>query len=160
MKLKIERMRIENFKGCSSMEIDLSAHTRLFGMNGIGKTTIADAFSWCLWNKDSHGNAPGSDAFRDKPLDEDGKEVHNLDTTVELICRLDGQPFDLRRTQRENWFKKRGYADAVYQGNASTYWINGVETKLADFKARISQIASEDLFRLIASLSAFNALVW
>ena len=160
MRLELERMLIENFKGCSSMELDLSAHTRVFGMNGIGKTTIVDAFSWCLWNKDSHGNAPGSDAFRDKPLDEDGKEVHNLDTTVELICKLDGQQFNIRRTQRENWVKKRGYADAVYQGNASTYWINGVETKLADFKARISQIASEDLFRLIASLSAFNSLDW
>lgn len=161
MRLILERIRIENFKGCRQVEIDFSETcTRLSGMNGVGKTTIADAFAWCMWNKDSHGNAPGSDAFRDKPLDEDGKELHYLDTTVELTCKLDGQPFNLRRTQRENWVKKRGFSDAVYQGNASTYWINDVETKLSDFKARISQIASEDLFRLIASLSAFNALDW
>lgn len=161
MRLILERIRIENFKGCRHVEIDFSENrTRLFGMNGVGKTTIADAFAWCMWNKDSHGNAPGSDAFRDKPLDEDGKEIHNLDTTVELICKLDGQAFNLRRTQRENWVKKRGFSEAVYQGNASTYWVNDVETKLSDFKARISQIASEDLFRLIASLSAFNAMDW
>lgn len=161
MRLILDRIRIENFKGCRHIEVDFSeSRTRLFGMNGVGKTTIADAFAWCMWNKDSHGNAPGSDAFRDKPLDEDGREIHYLDTTVELTCKLDGQPFNLRRTQRENWVKKRGSADAVYQGNASTYWINDVETKLSDFKARISQIASEDLFRLIASLSAFNAMDW
>ena len=35
-----------------------------------------------------------------------------------------------------------------------------METKLTDFKARISQITSEEVFRLIGSLSAFNALDW
>lgn len=161
MRLILDKMRIANFKGISELEISFGeSQTSIFGMNGTGKTTLADAFSWCLWNKDSHGNAPGTDAFRDKPLDENGNEVHNLDTTVELYCRLDGQPFNLRRTQRENWVKKRGYSEAQYQGNASTYWINDVETKLSDFRARIGKITSEEVFRLIASLSAFNALDW
>lgn len=160
MRMVIEQMRIQNFKGCRDLTIDFSNETNIFGMNGTGKSTIPDAFSWLLFNKDSHGNAPGSDNFREKPLDEDGKEVHNLDTTVELICKLDGSPFNLRRTQREKWVKKRGNADTVFQGNESTYWINDVETKLTDFKARIAQITSEEVFRLIASLSAFNQLEW
>ena len=160
MRMTIEQMRIQNFKGCRDLSIDFSNETNIFGMNGTGKSTIPDAFSWLLFNKDSHGNAPGSDNFREKPLNEDGKEVHNLDTTVELICKLDGSPFNLRRTQREKWVKKRGNAEAVFQGNESTYWINDVETKLSDFKARIAQITSEEVFRLIASLSAFNQLEW
>lgn len=160
MRMTIERMAISNFKGIRNLEIDFGAVTRISGMNGTGKTTIPDAFSWVLWNKDSRGNTPGSYDFREKPLDDDGNEIHNLDTTVELFCKLDGQPFNLRRTQRENWVKKRGSADAVYQGNVSTYWINDVETKLTDFKARIAQISSEEVFRLIGSLSAFNALDW
>lgn len=160
MRLTLEKMRIENFKGIRELSIDFGNVTNVFGMNGTGKSTIADAFTWVLFNKDSHGNAPGTDAFRDKPLDENGKEIHNLDTTVELFCKLDGQPFNLRRTQRENWVKKRGYSEAQYQGNASTYWINDVETKLSDFRARIGQITSEEVFRLIASLSAFNGLDW
>ena len=160
MRMTIEQMRLENFKGVRDLTINFGEKTSIFGMNGTGKTTIPDAFCWVLYNKDSHGNAPGSDNFREKPLDDSGKEIHNLDTTVELICRLDGQPFNLRRTQRENWVKKRGSVEAVYQGNVSTYWINDVETKLVDFKARISQITSEEVFRLIGSLSAFNALDW
>lgn len=161
MRMVIEQIRIQNFKGCRDLTIDFSAtQTNIFGANGVGKSTIPDAFSWLLFNKDSHGNAPGSDNFREKPLDADGKEVHNLDTTVEMICKLDGAPFNLRRTQREKWVKKRGNAEAVFQGNESTYWINDVETKLSDFKARIDQITSEEVFRLIASLSAFNRLEW
>lgn len=160
MRLVLEKMHISNFKGTRELSIDFGDITHIRGMNGTGKTTIPDAFSWVLWNKDSRGNAPGSYDFREKPLDKNGDEIHYLDTTVELFCKLDGQPFNLRRTQRENWVKKRGSADAVYQGNVSTYWINDVETKLTDFKARIAQITSEEVFRLIGSLSAFNALDW
>lgn len=160
MRMSIEKMRIANFKGVRELSIDFGDVTRIKGMNGTGKTTIPDAFCWCLWNKDSHGNAPGSDAFHEKPLDADGKEVHNLDTMVELICNLDGQPFNLRRVQRENWVKKRGNAQATYQGNVSTYWINDVEVKQSDFRARIAQIASDEVFRLIGSLSAFNGIEW
>lgn len=160
-RLVIERMNIRNFKGVRELDISFGEKvTRISGMNGTGKTTIPDAFSWCIWNKDSRGNAPGTPDFREKPLDENGNEIHNLETTVELFCKLDGQPFNLRRTQRENWVKKRGGAEAVYQGNVSTYWINDVETKLTDFKARIAQIGDEEVFRLIGSLSAFNALDW
>ena len=160
MRLTIERMHLENFKGVRCKDIIFGDKTSIAGMNGTGKTTIPDAFCWVLYNKDSHGNAPGSDNFREKPLDDSGKEIHYLDTTVELICRLDGQPFNLRRTQRENWVKKRGSVEATYQGNVSTYWINDVETKQVDFKARIAQITNEEVFRLIGSLSAFNALEW
>ena len=160
MRMSIEKMRIANFKGVRELSIDFGDVTRIKGMNGTGKTTIPDAFCWCLWNKDSHGNSPGSDAFHEKPLDADGKEVHNLDTMVELICNLDSQPFNLRRVQRENWVKKRGNAQATYQGNVSTYWINDVEVKQSDFRARIAQIATDEVFRLIGSLSAFNGIEW
>ncbi|MEG2623295.1 MAG: AAA family ATPase [Clostridia bacterium] len=160
IRMTIERMSIQNFKGTRELTINFGELTRVSGMNSTGKSTIPDAFCWVLWNKDSHGNAPGSYEFREKPLDTDGNEIHNLDTTVELDCRLNGQPFKLRRTQRENWVKKRGATEAVFQGNVSTYWINDVETKLTDFKARIAQITSEEVFRLIGSLSAFNAMDW
>ena len=161
MRMSIERMNIENFKGTRHLSIDFAdTTTKIFGMNGTGKTTIPDAFCWVLFNKDSHGNAPGTSNFREKPLDENGQEIHNLDTTVELICKLDGMAFNLKRTQRETWTKKRGITTATYTGNSSTYWINDVETALKDFKARIAQIASEEIFRLIGSLAAFNGQDW
>lgn len=160
MRMSLEKMVIENFKGTRKLIIDFSEETHIFGMNGTGKTTIPDAFSWVLFNKDSKGNAPGSDNFREKPLDEDGHEIHNLDTMVELDCKLDGQRFNLKRRQSENWVKKRGSKNPVFQGNVSTYWINDVETKLTDFKARIAEIAPEEIFRLIGTLAAFNTQDW
>ena len=161
MRLSIERMSISNFKGIRDLTLDFAqSETAIFGANGTGKTSIPDAFCWVLYNKDSHGNAPGSDNFREKPLDDAGHEVHNLETTVALDCKLDGKAFNLRRSQAENWVKKRGSLNPVYQGNASTYWINDVETPLKDFKARIAEIAPEEVFRLIGTLAAFNAQEW
>lgn len=161
MRLTLERMHMENFKGINDLTIDFSeTRTRIQGMNGTGKTTIVDAFCWVLFNQNAAGDAPGSDNFREKPLDAQGQIIHNLETTVELFCVLDGQRFDLKRTQTENWVKKRGNAEATFQGNISTYWINGVETKQADFKQRIKAIADDEVFRLVGSLSAFNHLEW
>lgn len=160
-KLTLESMTLQNFKGISALTLDFSpASTRISGMNGTGKTTLPDAYSWILFNRDSRGNAPGSDNFHEKPLDDSGAEIHNLDTMVELKCTINGLPLNLRRLQRENWVKKRGNTDADFQGNVSQYWINDVEVKLSDFKARISEIAPEDVFRVIGMLGAFNALDW
>lgn len=160
MNLVIERLDISNFKGIRDLSVSFGDVTHIHGANATGKTSIQDAFTWLLFNKDAEGNAPGSDNFREKPLDEQGNEVHNLDTTVTASFKLDGKPFILRRTQRESWVTKRGNAEAAYQGNVSTYWINDVETKSGDFKARVSGIASDEVFRLITSLGAFNAIEW
>ena len=87
MQLFIERMLIRNFKGTKEKEIKFGQKTAVYAQNGLGKTTIADAFYWVLFNKDSAGNAPGSDNFREKPLDSNGEEIHNLETEVTLFCR-------------------------------------------------------------------------
>lgn len=156
MKMALERMTLENFKGTKFLDVHFGQETRISGRNGLGKTTIADAFFWVLLGRDSHGNAPGTNNFREKPLDADGSELHNLTTSVELACTLDGKPFILKRAQSENWVKKRGQGEAVFSGNVSNYWINGVEQKAGDFKAAVASLCSEEVFSYIASLSAFN----
>ena len=160
MNLYLKRLELENFKGVKKAAYDFGDETRIDGQNASGKSTIVDAFCWLLFNKDSHGNAPGSDKFREKPLDANGQEIHYLETSVTACFDLDGQPFNLRRMQKENWVKKRGCADATYQGNVSTYWINEVETKSTDFSARIASIANGDVFLLITTLGAFTAMDW
>ena len=158
MILYLERLEMTNFKGIQSAVYEFTDETNIFGRNGTGKSSIVDAFTWLLFNKNAMGDAPDPDKFSPKPLDDQGREIHYLDTTVTAYCKLDGAPFVLKRTQRENWVTKRGTKDAVFQGNSSTYWINEVETKESDFTDRVSRIASDNVFRLITSLGAFNAM--
>lgn len=161
MQLLIKQMKVENFKGIKDLTIDFSpSHTDISGANGTGKTTIPDAFSWLMYNKDSKGNAPGTNNFTEKPLDENGQEIHNLVTSVAIEALLDGQRFDIKRSQEENWVKKRGAEDAVYSGNVSTYYINDVEVKQTEFRKRIADIAPEEVSRLVSTMGAFNATEW
>jgi DNA repair exonuclease SbcCD ATPase subunit len=161
MKLELKSMDIENFKGIKQLHLDFSpAQTDISGANASGKSSIADAFSWCIWNKDSNGNAPGTDSFREKPLDDNGQEIHNLETMVSIHAMLDGKPFNLKRIQAENWVRKRGSEDSTYQGNVSRYFINDVEIKQTEFRARIATIVPEDVSRLVTILSAFNQVEW
>lgn len=160
MDLVIKKIAFNNFKGQTDVDIDFADITNISGDNGMGKTRILDAFCWLLFNKDSNGNAPGSDAFHEKPLDANGAEIHNLETSVTAYMLLDGQTFNLKRIQRENWVKKRGTTESTFQGNVSVYWINDVETKSTDFRDRVAGIATDEVFRLITSLGAFNAMDW
>ena len=159
--LKLNGMTIQNFKGVRDLAITFSGDkVTIDGRNGSGKSTLVDAFCWVLFNTDSKGNAAGSDNFREKPLDDNGQEIHYLDTMVTLDCTLDGMPFALKRVQREIWSKKRGFIDEVYGGNESSYWINGIETKAADFKEKLKAIAPIDVLEVLANLGEFNRRNW
>ena len=48
-------MEIQNFKGCKGRTIDFADTTKICGANESGKTTIFDAFTYLLFNKDSLG---------------------------------------------------------------------------------------------------------
>ena len=159
-KLMLTGMHIENFMGLKKFDAAFSGDTDIAGMNGAGKSTLAKAVTWVLFNKDTDGNAPGSDAFHEKPCGEDGSEIHNLVTSVQLDYELDGKPFIIRRAQEENWVKKRNAPQPTYTGNVSKYWINDVECKQTEMKERLASIVQEDAFRLLGSLGAFTALPW
>lgn len=159
VRMMLDHMTIDNFKGISHLEISFGETlTRISGANGSGKSTVADAFAWCLLGKDCSGNAPGQDTFRIKPLDLDGNEMHNLTTAVEIAATVDGEPFALKRQMQENWVRKRGNKDAVFQGDNSTFWINGVPLKANEYAARIDdQVCSKAYITYVTILGAFNA---
>ena len=161
MNLRLMKMVIDNFKGLRHLELQFDGKSAsIAGQNGLGKSSIVDAFSWALFGTDSHGNAPGSDNFREKPLGENGEVIHNLTTSVELDFQLDGERFNVKREQSENWVRKRGSSEATFNGNVSAYFINDLPIKQNEFRERINSVANDEIFRLVSSLGAFNALDW
>jgi putative ATP-dependent endonuclease of OLD family len=46
--IRIDKVEVENFRSCKSLEVQLSAFTPLVGYNNAGKSNIMDAIRWVL----------------------------------------------------------------------------------------------------------------
>lgn len=159
----IEKLLIENFKKIKSLEIDFSGkNVNFIGKNQTGKTSIFDAFSWCLFGKNSAGDADNNPTFEIKPKDPiTGEAIHNLETVVELTLSINGDLVVLKRLYREVYTKKRNTGELEFTGHETVYYINGVEKLQKDYKKYIEDfIVAEDLFKLLTSVTAFNELHW
>lgn len=157
MEVKILKLRMANFKGIKALEIDMEGKdVAVYGQNATGKTTLFDAFTWCLFGKDSTDKTD----FWVKPHDENGEEIHFLETVVELWLLIDGKLQSFRHMVAENWVKKNGEADRVYSGNTHSYWVNDVSKSAGEYTKVVSQIVSPEVFRLITNPMAFNAVKW
>lgn len=152
----LKKLLIQNFKGCRERSIDFGNVTNIFGANASGKTTVLDAWMWLLFNKDSSG----AEKFKVRPQDEDGKPVDNVEIAVEAVLDVDGTEITLRKTQKQNWVKKRGTDITTLQGNVNTYEIDSFPASEKEFKEKISSIILEELFKLLSDPRAFAALPW
>lgn len=156
MKITIKSIHIENFKGIKMLDVNFSVKTKISGQNAVGKTTIFDAFTWLLFNK----NSSGEEKFNVRPLNE-GMRVDNVEIKVSAILDVDGKGVELSKTQKQNWVKKRGTDTAVLQGNVNSFEIDGYPKSEADFKAYVSELAqSEEMFKMLTNPQYFSSLKW
>lgn len=153
--IKIKRLSLENFKCHDSLVLDLNGeNASIFGDNATGKSSVYDALTWLLFGKDSRGN--GEKNIEIKPLRADGTvRDHQAITSVEAVLLVNDTEISLRRTLQEIWSTKRGSTEATYDGNTSEYFIDGVPCKKYAFTNKIDELVSEDVFRMLTSVSYF-----
>lgn len=157
--VKLLSLTLTNFKGIKFFQMIVDGkNVKVFGDNGVGKTTLFDAFWWILFDKDSQNKKD----FSIKTLDKDGNVIHNLEHVAELVLEVDGQPIKLKKVFKEKWTKKRGQPTPEFTGHTTDYWIDDVPIgRKSDYDKRISEIIDEETFRLITSPTYFNeALKW
>lgn len=155
MQIKIKTLKLENFKGIKDLTIDFKDTTNIYGDNAVGKTTIFDAYSWLLWDKDSLNRKD----FAIKPYDKDGEEVHNLESIVEGDFVFDDTDLTLKKIYKEVWTKKRGSTQAEFTGHTTDYYINSVPVKKKEYTERIASVISEDNFNLLSNPLYFNQIL-
>ena len=150
--LRIESLRLRHFKGVGLFALTPDGgDADVLGDNATGKTTLFDAFTWLLFDKDSDNRKE----FDIKTLDE-GHALHGLEHEVEGVLDLDGVRLSLRKVYSEKWTKKRGSAEKQFSGNTTDHFIDGVPVKKKEYAERISGIADETIFRLLTDPANFN----
>lgn len=153
MELKIKKLTLNNFKGIKELSIDFKDDvTKINGDNGTGKTTIFDAYSWLLFNKDSLNRAD----FNIKTLDKDNNPIHNLEHCVEGVFETSDGEISLKKVYKEKWTKKRGSSTEEFTGHTTDYFINSVPMKLKDYNNAIAHLISEENFKLLSNPMYFN----
>ena len=157
-KVTLKTLTLINFKGIKNLTVNFGQVTEICGANATGKSTVADAFNWVLFGKDTAGNSDSK--FGIKTNDGTGKAIPKLEHEVTAVLDVDGQPVELRRVLAEDWVTPRGKAEPELKGNSTAYFFNGVPLKESEYKAKINEIINEDLFRMITNPLYFPRLDW
>ena len=156
MNIELVKMHIENFKGIKELDISFGKNTKIYGQNATGKTSIVDAYNWCLFDKNSIGEAK----FQIRPLDANNNQINHVEIKVSVTLIIDGREITFKKVQKQNWVKKRGSLSETLQGNVNSFEIDEVPKKEKDYKEYIKNIINEDLFKLITNPQAFVGKKW
>jgi DNA repair exonuclease SbcCD ATPase subunit len=145
----LKKVVLENFMCYAHAEFDFYAITKIVAKNGKGKSTIATAYLWCLFNCDYE--------LKDNPVvrrEVDGKSVDDMDTSVELTLDVDGKEITMKKVQ------KRTYKEAVKDGKIVTtvsdnnsYYINSVPKTLTAFNEYLG--INMKMFKACSNINAF-----
>jgi chromosome segregation ATPase len=119
------RMKLKNFTKYTEKEIDFSNITKISGMNGAGKSSIATAYTWVLFDCDY--NLKSSPAVRREVA---GEPVMDSDVEATLIFDLDGKEISMRKIQHRTVSK-----DGASYKDDNKYFINDVPKKKAEFES-------------------------
>ena len=151
----IRQISLLNFKGVRELTVDFDEHeTNIFGANHTGKTTLFDAFVWLMFDKDSQDRQN----FGIRTYDENNNIIPKLPHEVSACIEVNGVEINLKRCFVENWVKKRGSQEAVYDGNSEERYWNDVPCSKTEFAKKIADICDESIFKLITNPLYFPSM--
>lgn len=158
MSLTLQRLTLLNFKGHREYVLEpQSRDLDVFGANESGKTTLADAWFWLLFGKDSQNRAD----FEVKTLSSGGEAMHHADHSVEAELLTSSGPISLRRVYHEVWTQKRGSSGRDFTGHETDYFVCGVPVQKKEYQAQVAALCDEERFRLLTDPTYFNLrLTW
>ena len=153
MKLKIMSLTLDHFKGVRNYELAANgANADIFGDNATGKTTVADAYFWLLFGKDSTGKSD----FGVLPTDKDGNIISGVEASVTgKFTDEAGKEFTLRRAYHQVFTRKNGEAEKKFKGNTTDFYIDDVPKPQKDYQNYVAAICDEQTFQLLSDPDMF-----
>lgn len=151
--MKIKKISIQNFKGIKSLDADFGDIVKISGRNGSGKSSVMDAYFWCLFNKNGFGNQ-----FSAYPLDKNNEPIHKVMTSVELTVEHNGNDVTIKRTQVEDWSKPTGKTVEKLKGYKQERFINGTPLGVVEFGNRLNEMCNVEDWFMLSSITAFMSM--
>ena len=156
--VKLRSIKLENYKSFSGslpgrrdFSCEFGQKTKISGRNREGKSSIKDAFFDILTGKMSDGSQP--DKIR--PHDENGVDIDRVDIIRELGLEIDGKPVTVTKKTAQKWRKPRGQSEEVFDGNVTTYAVDGFDIKQKQFTEWQESIADPDVLLMCSNARPF-----
>lgn len=151
--ITLKSLSLRNFKKIQSLTIDFDAkETTIAGTNGVGKSTIFDAYTWLLYGKNSHDQQD----FSIKTLDANNKVINRIEHSVTGVFDVSGESVTLQRVYTEKWTKRRGFEVEELTGHTTDYFINDVPKSKAEFDGYVKTMIEDSIAKVISSPLYFN----
>lgn len=143
MKIFLKKAVLENFMCYASRTFDFCDITKIVAKNGVGKSTMATAYLWCLFNCDYE--------LKDNPVvrrEVDGVSVDDMDVSVELTLDVDGKEVTMKKVQKRTYSK-----DGSSYKDDNKYFVNDVPKTLKNFNAYLD--VDMNVFKMCSNINAF-----
>ena len=154
----IEKIKLENYKsfsgslpGRKDFSCEFGQRTKISGRNREGKSTVRDAYFDLITGKLADGSQP--DKIR--PHDENGVDIDRVDIIRELGLEIDGKPVTVTKKTAQKWRKPRGQSEEVFDGNVTTYAVDGFDIKQKQFTEWQESIADPDVLLMCSNARPF-----
>lgn len=143
--VRINKIIINSFKGIASGNFAFNGgNTEIVADVMQGKSTIKDAYLWCL----------GLEIDNFYPCDKNNQLIDGLETRVELTLDIDGIEYTLSRSAKIKYKNKQfdGFKKDIYE-------FDGVPCTATDYKAKLCDllcVGDFDTLKYLTVLNHFN----
>lgn len=146
----LKTLHLVNWRKFNDFTANFGEVTIVSGDNEAGKSSLFDAFLWCLFGKDQfdrkdHEIAP---VFNHEVMDK-------VDCEVSATIEVDGIDMVFRRIYHPQWIRHSGKKDKDFEGYETRYFVNDVPCKMKEFNAKVDQIIDGTVFKMITNPAFF-----
>ena len=152
--MKLKKLELENFRCFPKYAVEFGGHyTDIYGANGVGKTTIANAVCWLLIDR------PATEETDFTPKTGAAKGLHHGASIT--VIGDNGEEICFKKDFYEKYTKKKGAAEAEYTGNVIDYYINGVKSKKKDYTDAVERACHivQDKMKILMVLHHFTDIM-
>lgn len=149
MKIELKTMTLQNFKKERSKTITFAHNTIISGGNETGKSTVYDAYLWCLFGTTSRPNATV------RTLDKHNNVIRKLETSVAIILNYnDERDVKIERRLLERW-KDKDTSEEKFLSTTQVCFVDDVPYSVSAFKEKLNSLCDFEDWFMLSNINLF-----
>lgn len=149
MKIELKTITLQNFKKSRNVTINFTHNVVISGGNETGKSTIYDAYLWCLFGVTYRPDTTV------QTLDSSNNIIHKLETSVSLVINYnDERDIKIERRLSER-YKAENTIEEKFLGTTQTRLIDDVPYSVSAFRDKLNSLCNVDDWFLLSNINIF-----